>query len=65
MEAKHPNRLVPILGLYGIGKSTLSRKMLQFVASRKYFTGGIIFVQLSNVTTMFTVLKLIKSEFMT
>lgn len=39
--------------------------VLHFVANRKYFTGGIIFVQLKDVRNMNTVLKLIKRAIMT
>ena len=38
------NKIIPILGLYGIGKSALARSTLQYVADRKYFTGGLIYV---------------------
>ena len=56
MKEKNPNKLISILGLYGIGKSTLARNMLHFVASRKYFTGGIVYVQLKNTRNVMTVL---------
>ena len=37
-------RIVNILGLHGIGKSCLARNTLHYVAERKLFTGGIIFI---------------------
>ena len=60
MEEKLPNKLIPVLGLYGIGKSTLVRNLLNFVADRKYFTGGIVYVQIKDMRNIITVLKLIK-----
>ena len=37
-------RIVNILGLHGIGKSYLARNTLHYVAERKLFTGGILFI---------------------
>ena len=51
-----------MLGLYGIGKSTLAKNLLNFVADRSYFTGGIIYVQIKDMRSTITVLKLIKRE---
>lgn len=47
-----------ILGLYGIGKSTLAKNTLHYASDRKYFKGGIVYVQLKDVRESFIVLKL-------
>ena len=36
--------IVPVLGLAGIGKSSLIKNTLHFVSDRKYFTGGILYI---------------------
>ena len=37
-------RIVPIIGMKGIGKSALARNTLHYAAERKLFTGGILFM---------------------
>ena len=39
-------RLITLLGLNGIGKSTVAREAVHFMCARKYFTGGVIFINL-------------------
>ena len=51
-----------LLGLHGIGKSALARNTCHYVAERKLFTGGIIFIQLKGMTSLFPMLKLIMRE---
>ena len=52
-------RIVLLLGLHGIGKSALARNTCHYVAERKLFTGGIIFIQLKGMSSLFPMLKLI------
>ena len=40
------SRLITLLGLNGIGKSTVARNAVHFMLERKYFTGGVIFINL-------------------
>ena len=55
-------RIVLLLGLHGIGKSALARNTCHYVAERKLFTGGIIFIQLKGMSSLFPMLKLIMRE---
>ena len=50
---------MPVLGLSGIGKSSLVKNTLHFVSDRKYFTGGILYVQSEGVRKCYILLKLI------
>lgn len=65
MNEKQRTQIVPILGIYGIGKSTLARNVLHFVANRKYFTGGVVYVQIKDIRNNFAVLKLIMRAILT
>ena len=56
------NRLITSLGLHGIGKSSLVRNALHFIYERKYFTGGIILIQMKNVRDAFSLMKLIQRQ---
>ena len=51
------NAIVPIIGLDGIGKSALARSIVHYAADRKYFTGGIIIVQINTVRNTFEMIK--------
>ena len=44
-------RLITLLGLNGIGKSTVAKEAVHFMCVRKYFTGGVIFINLKQVTS--------------
>ena len=37
-------KIIPLLGLHGIGKSALARNTLHYATDRKLFTGGIMFI---------------------
>ena len=50
-------RLIALLGLPGIGKSSIARNALHFMVERKFFTGGVILVQLKNVKDIYTFTK--------
>ena len=52
-------RIVPLLGLVGIGKSSLARNTLHYLAERKAFTGGILHFQLTGQHDVFSSLKVI------
>ena len=41
---------IMLLGLHGVGKSTLAKNAIQYMLERKYFTGGVIFVNLKGVS---------------
>ena len=42
-------RLIMLLGLHGVGKSAVARNAVHYMLERKYFTGGVIFVNLKGV----------------
>lgn len=42
-------RLIMIQGIYGDGKDTIAKSSLRFMADRKYFLGGIIYVDLNKI----------------
>ena len=62
MLITEPERIVLLLGLHGIGKSALARNTCHYVAERKLFTGGIIFIQLKGMSSLFAMLKIIMRE---
>ena len=40
------DRLIVLQGLYGDGKDTIAKSCLRFVADRKLFSGGVIYLNL-------------------
>lgn len=52
-------KIVALLGLRGMGKSSLARNTLHYAAERKMFLGGIMLIQLKDIRSCFTMLKLI------
>lgn len=42
--AENGDRIVPLVGLQGIGKSSLARNTLHFAAERKFFTRGMLLI---------------------
>ena len=44
-------RLIMLQGLYGDGKDTIAKSCLHFIADRKYFLKGIIYLNLMNVNS--------------
>lgn len=52
-------RIVSLLGLRGIGKSSLAINTLHYASERKIFTGGILFIRLKSKKSNFSMLKLI------
>lgn len=55
-------KIVPLLGVRGIGKSSLAINTLHYAAERKMFPGGILMIQLKEVRHSFAMLKLIVRE---
>ena len=60
----HNMRIIQLLGLRGIGKSSLARNTLHYVKERKMFTGGIFNIQMKNVRTNIDMLTLIRRTIM-
>ena len=56
------NRIIELLGLKGIGKSSIARNLLHFTKDRKMFTSGILLVKLKDIKSTFVMLKLIMRE---
>ena len=50
-------RLIMLLGLHGVGKSSVARNTLHFIYERKYLTGGILWVQLKGVKDVYSAMK--------
>ena len=50
-------RLVILLGLHGFGKSSVARNALHYMSERKFFTGGMLLIQLKNVRDVFSLMK--------
>ena len=50
-------RIIPLYGLHGVGKSALARNTLHYVAERKLCTGGILLIQLKNYQSNFSLIK--------
>ena len=48
MDESRP-RMIALLGLRGIGKSAVARNAMHFMLERRYFTGGVILINLNNV----------------
>ena len=46
-----------MLGLHGIGKSSVARNTLHYIYERKYVTGGILWIQLKGVRDVYSVAK--------
>ena len=55
-------KIVPLFGVRGIGKSSLAKNALHYAAERKMFTGGVLLVPLKTVRHSFAMLKLIVAE---
>ena len=53
LVSKDHHNIVQIIGLDGVGKSALAKSILHYAAERKYFTGGIIMIQLKSVRSTF------------
>jgi len=45
-------RMIFVIGLFGIGKSWIARNVLHFMKERKYFCGGLLFVALNGIRTI-------------
>ena len=41
---------IMLLGLHGVGKSALAKNAIHYMLERKYFTGGVMFVNLKGVS---------------
>ena len=58
------SRMVQLLGLRGIGKSSLAKSVLHYAAARKMFTGGVLFIKLKGINSCFVVMKMVMREIM-
>ena len=54
-------RLIMLLGLHGVGKSSVARNALHYIHERKYMSGGILWVQLKGSRDIYSVTKQIQS----
>ena len=51
------NKLTFMLGLHGTGKSSIVRQALHYICDSKFFTGGVIQIQLSNIKDTYALNK--------
>ena len=42
-------RITVVLGLHGIGKSAVAKNATHYMLERKYFTGGVIVINLKGI----------------
>ena len=43
-------RTIMLLGLHGVGKTALAKNAIHYMLERKFFTGGVIFVNLKGAS---------------
>jgi len=55
----HQNRLVSLLGLPGIGKSSLAKNLIFYLMKRSLFRGGVIFISIKGQNSIDNFLKAI------
>ena len=48
-----------LLGMHGIGKSSIARNALNYICERKFIHGGVMWIQLKGVRDIYTLTKLI------
>lgn len=56
-SGSRPDQIIMLLGLHGVGKSSVARNTLHYIYERKYITGGILWVQLKGVRDVYSVSK--------
>ena len=49
-----------LLGLQGIGKSSIARNAFNYINERKFIGGGVLWVQLKGVRDVYTLKKLLQ-----
>ena len=54
------DRLIALQGLYGDGKDTIAKACLRFLADRKVYTGGVIYLNLQRITSSKVFLQKLK-----
>ena len=57
MDFNKSDQIIMLLGLHGVGKSSVARNTLHYIYERKYITGGILWVQLKGVRDVYSVSK--------
>lgn len=64
MIATSEKKIVILIGMAGIGKSSLVRNAINYLSERKQFLSGIVFVQAKGVESTEILLKIIIGAFM-
>ena len=55
-----PQQIFMLLGMHGIGKSSIAKNALNYIQERKFVHGGILWIQLKGVRDIYTLTKLIQ-----
>ena len=55
-----PEQIFMLLGMHGIGKSSIAKNALNYIAERKFMMGGVLWIQLKGVRDIYTLTKLIQ-----
>ena len=56
------DQIFMLLGMHGIGKSSIARNALNYICERKFIHGGVMWIQLKGVRDIYTLAKLIQSN---
>ena len=50
-------RIITLLGLHGMGKTSLVKNTLHYIYVRRFVLGGIMWIKMKGVTDVYTVIK--------
>ena len=60
VDKNNHEQIFMLLGLHGIGKSSIAKNTLNYIYERKLVLGGILWIQLKGIKDTYSVLKLIQ-----
>ena len=62
VDKNSTEKIIIVLGLHGIGKSSIAKNALNYIYERKLVQGGILWIDLKGVIDVYAVVKLIQSH---